>query len=70
MVTPAARRGAVAHAIKVFAVSQRRAYDVLEVDRSCVRYRDRRPRMPRCEAVFASWRPSAGGLAIGGWVSF
>lgn len=42
MVTPAARRRAVAHAIEVFAVSQRRACEVLDVDRSSVRYRARR----------------------------
>jgi putative transposase len=43
MVTPDAKREAVAHVIAVHEVSQRRACDVLEVDRSSVRYRSRRP---------------------------
>jgi putative transposase len=43
MVTPAARREAAAHLGQVHGVSQRRACQVLEVDRSSVRYRSRRP---------------------------
>lgn len=43
MVTPVARREAVAHLRTSHAVSQRRACDVLGVDRSSVRYRQRRP---------------------------
>jgi putative transposase len=39
MVTPAARREAVAHLRTAFQVSERRACAVLEVDRSSVRYR-------------------------------
>lgn len=42
MVTPAVRREAVAHLELVFEVSQRRACDVLGVDRTMVRYRSRR----------------------------
>ena len=42
MVTPAARREAVAHLEALFEVSQRRACDVLGVDRTMVRYRSRR----------------------------
>ena len=42
MVTPAARREAVAHLEGRFEVSQRRACDVLGVDRTMVRYRSRR----------------------------
>ncbi len=42
MVAPAARREAVAHLEPVFEVSQRRACDVLGVDRTMVRYRSRR----------------------------
>ena len=42
MVAPAARREAVAHLERVFEVSQRRACDVLGVDRTMVRYRSRR----------------------------
>jgi putative transposase len=41
-VTPAARRQAVAHACTVHAVSERRACEVLGVDRSSMRYRSRR----------------------------
>ena len=43
MVTPAARREAAAHLGQVHGVSQRRACQVLELDRSSVRYRSRRP---------------------------
>ena len=39
MVTPAAKREAVAHLCEEHEVSQRRACDVLDVDRSTVRYR-------------------------------
>ncbi|WP_372712388.1 IS3 family transposase [Azospirillum argentinense] len=42
MVTPAARRAAVAHAQAVHGISQRRACAILGVDRSSVRYRSRR----------------------------
>jgi signal transduction histidine kinase/transposase InsO family protein/ActR/RegA family two-component response regulator len=43
MVTPAARRAAVAHAQSAHGLSQRRACAALGVDRSSVRYRSRRP---------------------------
>ena len=43
MVTPAARRAAVAHAREHHGVSERRACSILEADRSSVRYRHRRP---------------------------
>jgi putative transposase len=43
MVTPAAKREAVAHAIATFGVSQRRACKVIDAERSSVRYRHRRP---------------------------
>jgi putative transposase len=42
VVTPAARRQAVAHACALHAVSERRACEVLGVDRSSMRYRCRR----------------------------
>jgi putative transposase len=42
MVTPAAKREAVAHLRSQFEVSERRACTVLEVDRTSVRYRSRR----------------------------
>jgi len=43
MVTPDARRDAVAHARKVHGVSQRRACLILQADRSSVRYTSIRP---------------------------
>jgi putative transposase len=43
MVTPVARREAAAHLHEVFQVSQRRACKAIDVDRSSVRYRSRRP---------------------------
>jgi putative transposase len=43
MVTPAARRQAVAHLCSGFQVSQRRACEVIEADRSSVRYLSLRP---------------------------
>ena len=43
MVTPGARREAVAHLCQAHEVSQRRACKVLGVDRSSTRYRHRRP---------------------------
>ena len=43
VVTPAARRQAVAHLCEAHGVSQRRACDVLNVDRSSVRYKSIRP---------------------------
>ena len=42
MVTPAAKRQAVAHACAVHEVSERRACRILGVDRSSMRYRSRR----------------------------
>ena len=42
MVTPAARREAVAHLRTTFGVSERRACEVLGADRTSVRYRCRR----------------------------
>src|SRR5690606_26711043 len=43
MVTPDAKRDAVAHACLVHGVSQRRACEAVAVDRSSVRYRSLRP---------------------------
>ncbi len=43
MVTPAARREAVAHLCDGHGVSQRRACRVIGVDRALIRYRSRRP---------------------------
>lgn len=50
MVTPAARREAVAHLQAKFEVSERRACTALGVDRTSVRYRSRRPDDPVCWA--------------------
>jgi putative transposase len=43
MVTPAARREAVAHLCRSYELSERRACAITGVDRSMVRYRSRRP---------------------------
>ena len=43
MVTPAARRQAVAHVCATQGVSERRACEALDLDRSTIRYRSRRP---------------------------
>lgn len=43
MVTPDAKREAVAHVVAMHGVSQRRACDVLAVDRVSIRYRSIRP---------------------------
>jgi hypothetical protein len=43
MVTPAARREAVAHLRVAFEVSERRACSALEADRTSIRYRSTRP---------------------------
>src|SRR5215204_5857237 len=43
MVTPAARREAVAHLCRSYQMSERRACAITAVDRSMVRYRSRRP---------------------------
>lgn len=43
MVTPAARRTAVAHAVEVHGLSERRACAILSADRSLVRDRSVRP---------------------------
>jgi putative transposase len=43
MVTPVARREAIAHLMAVHEMSERRACNVIGVDRSSVRYRSRKP---------------------------
>jgi putative transposase len=43
MVTPAARREAVAHAMETHEVSERRACRIIDADRSTTRYRGLRP---------------------------
>ncbi len=44
MVTPAGKRNAVAHLRAAHEVSERRACRVLDIDRSLIRYKSRRPR--------------------------
>ena len=44
MVTPAAKREAVAHLVETYEVSERRACRLIRGDRKTVRYRSRRPR--------------------------
>jgi len=60
VVTPAAKRQAVAHLQAVFDVSERRACDVLGVDRTTVRYRSQRsddaPARERMHALAAERR--------------
>ena len=41
--TPAAKRSAIAHLVKGYEMSERRACRALDVDRSSVRYRSLRP---------------------------
>ena len=69
MVTPVARREAVAHLKVTFEVSERRACCVLGADRSSVRYRASDLTMPPCGLGCASWRPCAGASAIGACTS-
>lgn len=64
MVAPAARRQAVAHLEQVFEVSQRRACDVLGVDRTMVRYRSRRGDDGRSGNGCVALRRSVAGSAI------
>ena len=64
MVTPAARRQAVAHLCVEFEVSQRRACEVIGADRTSVRYLSRRPDDAPFERGCVSWPSYAGASAI------
>ena len=44
MVTPAAKREAVAYLAQTYEISERRACRLIKADRKTVRYRSRRPR--------------------------
>jgi putative transposase len=44
MVTPAAKREAVAHLVETYVMSERRACRLIRADRKTVRYRSRRPK--------------------------
>jgi putative transposase len=73
MVTPAARREAAAHLCQSFAVSQRRACNAIEADRSAVRYRSLRPDdgavRARLRELAAARRASATGAFTSSWVA-
>ena len=66
MVTPDAKREAVAHACSEHRVSQRRACTVLEVDRLTVRYNSVRPDDLILGRLFGMLPVSADALAIAG----
>ena len=67
MVTPAARRTAVAHLAEAYEMSERRACRVIAADRSSVRYRSQRPDDARaCASACVRSRPSVGASATGG----
>ena len=63
MVTPAARREAVAHLEESLEVSERRACSIIAADRSVVRYLSRRPDDTALRRGCVSWRTSADGSA-------
>ena len=65
MVTPAAKREAVAHVRSVFELSERRACRIIGCVRMTVRFVRVDRMTPSCESGFERWRMSAGGLAIG-----
>ena len=65
MVTPEARWEAVAHLCDAYEVSQRRACNVLSVDRSSVRYKSVRPDDAELRAPFGVLPGSAAGSAMG-----
>ena len=70
MVTPAARREAVAHLGTSLEVSERRACSMIAADRSAVRDRAGVPTTPCCVRGCGSWRTSAGGLATAACMSY
>ena len=64
VVTPAARRQAVAHVRAAHEVSERRACEALGVDRSSMRYRSRRDWRRRCAALHSGARRPAASLRL------
>ena len=64
MVTPAAKRQAVAHACAVHGVSERRACRILGVDRASMRYRSRRAGDTRRAAAHSSTGAQAASLRL------
>ena len=67
MVTPVARREAVAHLQRTHEVSQRRACRTIGADRGSIRYRSRRPDEVRSAPGCGSWLPAAGGSVTGAY---
>ena len=65
MVTPAAKREAVAHLRSAFDMSERRACRTIGCVRMTVRYRSRRPEMQICGNGCEVWPMSAGVSATG-----
>ena len=64
MVTPAAKRQAVAHLCSSFEVSQRRACEVIRADRPSVRYLVCGPMTLPSDPGCVNWRRFGGVLAI------
>jgi putative transposase len=62
MVTPVGKRKAVVHLMEVHLVSQQRACDVLQIDRSTVRYLSRRGDDAKCEMQSNACLVTGGGL--------
>jgi putative transposase len=69
VVTPAAKRQVVVHVCTTHEVSERRACQVLGVDRSTVRYRSLRPDDGVVRLRIGSWRKRVAGLATGVCIS-
>ena len=69
MVTPVARREAVAHLRAAFEVSERRACTMMGADRTSIRYRVIGRTIPLCVCDCGNWPRFAGGSAIGGCTS-
>lgn len=59
----------MAYVQEVHGISQRRACSLLGADRTSIRYRAQRPDDAPVRARLRNGRPSAAGLAIGGWAS-
>ena len=66
VITPPARREAVAILVKHHEMSERRAYAVISADRTSIRYRSRRPDDQDLRERLKRWHPSAAGSATGG----
>jgi putative transposase len=69
VVTPAARRQAVAHLAEIHEMSERRACRVIGADRSSIRFAAVFPTTRWCGGECASWRPSGAASAIAACMS-